>query len=96
MKQKSAIILTIALLGCGNANEAYKERVAQSFMDDCKQPAPTPKLAKELDQLCSCTVDRIRSSDIAFDDTQEAINAKIQGAMETCSRVVYGEEQSKR
>ena len=100
MKQRVGLVLTLLLLGCGNGSEAdakFREHVAKRFMADCKQsPAPTAALAKELDQLCSCTVAEIRSSDIAYGDPQKAIDADVADAMTTCTGALYGEEQPKK
>ena len=92
MKRRMAAILAMALFSCGSADSAFRETVARNYDKACRQPAPTPKLARELDQLCSCTLARIRSSDIKFGDGQAVVTAKIQGFMEACARLVYGEE----
>jgi hypothetical protein len=95
MRHVWLVLASAALRGCDatGANSAYREQVAQSFGRDCKQePAPDAKLAKDLDQLCSCTVAEIRSGDIAMGDGRETVTAKIKDAMATCSDRVYGAE----
>ena len=60
----TVVWLAVALLGCGNAGKSTSagsqeaNYIADRFDADCRStPAPNAKLAKELDQLCSCTLD---------------------------------------
>jgi len=82
---------------CGDkqaADNSYADAVAQRFLaDSAKIHPPNAKLAKELEFLNACTVRHIRSSGIAYGDTEESINTKIQAAMQRCSDELYGKSK---
>jgi hypothetical protein len=91
------VLLPIALLGCGNSDGSSTENVvgqkathiADRLGADCKAAtAPNPKAAKELDQLCSCATQQIRST-IREDDPREVTDQKIDQARMDCLRQVY-------
>ena len=90
-------LLPIALLGCGNAGSNNSDNrygqeansIADRFEADCRSvAAPNPKVAKELDQLCSCSTKQIRST-IHDGDTQDVTDRKIDQARSDCTRQVY-------
>jgi hypothetical protein len=86
MRHVWVVLASAALCGCDatGANSALSRAGGAKLRRDCKQePAPDAKLAKDLDQLCSCTVAEIRSGDIAMGDGRETVTAKIKDAMAT-------------
>jgi hypothetical protein len=88
-----AALLPIVLLGCGNAGSSGPGRkanyIADHFDADCRSvAAPNPKLAKQLDQLCSCSTKQIRST-IHDGDPREVTDKKIDQARLDCLQQVY-------
>lgn len=67
------------------------------WMAECEgeQHPPTPKLARELHQLCTCTL-REASSTLTGWDGEEAANTKIHAAMAKCEAEVYPPARPKR
>ena len=87
------LFLPLMLIGCEAADQGYRDRTAAGFESDCtsSKQATTPRLKRELGQLCSCTGAKIRSSDIRVGDGSDAVTAKIQEAMAQCQEQVYPE-----
>lgn len=79
----------------GEALEAFKA----GWMQECegKSHPPTPALARELHQLCTCTL-REASATLTGYDGPDAANAKIHAAMNKCDVSVHrlGAEQGRR
>jgi hypothetical protein len=87
------IVLVVALFGCGNSPngtaDGFANSVAEQFMADCKKTtAPNPKAAKELEQLCSCTTNKLRST-VRNGDGDSLVTDKIRQAQEACLQEVY-------
>jgi hypothetical protein len=87
-------LMLLVMSACGNARpggDRFAQYVVDSFMADCERPhSPTPALARELHRLCACTGARIFATGIAFGDSDDATNAKVQAAMRACDRDVHG------
>ncbi len=96
MRRACLILLPLCLLACGNQESrdgALRDSVARQFGADCQRArAPDAEQARVLQQLCSCSVARIRTGDIAFGDTDDVISAKVQRVQAACLREVYGDE----
>ncbi len=91
----TALVLTAALFGCGNSagqasgGDAYGAYVADQFDHDCRrEKAPTPKLARDLDQLCKCSTDKLRAT-VHHGDSDDVVNGKIRQIAEACEKQVY-------
>jgi hypothetical protein len=91
----SSLLLSVALLGCGNSNNGSGDGsreanyLADRFDADCRRvAAPNPKLAKELDQLCSCSTKQIRQT-VHDGDPRAVTDKKIDQARLDCLRQVY-------
>src|SRR4051794_32519929 len=93
----AVVFLPFALLGCGNSSGDASHNgfgreanyIADRFDADCRSiKAPDPKSAKDLDQLCSCSTDQIRST-IHEGDPREVADRKIDQARMDCLRKVY-------
>ena len=93
------LMLPLLVTACGGKqarDTAFREAVAQKFVDDSANipPAPNAKMAQDLKTLVACSADRIRHSDIAYGDSDASISANIQAAMKYCTDQVYGKAKS--
>jgi hypothetical protein len=99
MRWVPLLLLSPALIACdgagaqpGSRDDAFREHVARQFAADCRRTrAPDAEQTRVLQRLCACSEQRIRSSDIAYGESEDAITAKVQGVQEVCLREVYGE-----
>ncbi|HEX4739368.1 MAG TPA: hypothetical protein VH331_17610 [Allosphingosinicella sp.] len=89
-----ALLLPLALAGCGkggSADDPFVESIAQTIDADCQRIAPSnPKAAREHQQLCACTTQKIRASGMKASDGDEANDDKIHAAQQACRQQVYG------
>jgi hypothetical protein len=99
MRWVPLLLLSPALIACdgagtqaGSRNEAFRDHVARQFAADCQRTrAPDAEHARVLQRLCACSEQRIRSSDIAYGESNDAITAKVHGIQDVCVREVYGD-----
>ena len=93
----AALMLSVALFGCGNSptadsnaeGDVFAKFVAKRYDQDCRSsPAPNPEAVKQLDQLCSCMSEKILST-VRHGDNDDVVNKKIDEHGEACLRQVY-------
>jgi len=99
MRTLIALLFPAAMLASNAAAEtrvdardvAFREHVAGTFGADCERArAPNAAQLRVLRRLCSCSVARIRSSDIAFADGQDLVTRKVHQVQAACLTQVYG------
>lgn len=96
----TALLLALAATGCGRQTNdpAFSRVVATNVKRDClsgRSQAPNAAFAHHVERLCDCSYEKIAATpllgpDNGAVDRDEAVNQKVQAALQACVKLVGG------